>query len=154
MCGRFLPSFISSRAPKVGGMQEELPPTTNPPTSSQTARRTACIHFGKGRNLVVNLDGTANQFSEHSTNVVEIFSRIIKDEGQMVYYDSGIGTYAPPSFRSLSYIKQVLDHAIDTAIAWNFEQIVHATYKWLSENYQPGDRIFLFGERRGHFDKL
>ncbi|KAJ8521312.1 hypothetical protein ONZ45_g1992 [Pleurotus djamor] len=142
---------MSSRLNKVSDLKEDLPPTISPSTHPQTVRRTLCIHTGKGRNLVVNLDGTANQFSEHSTNVVELFSRLIKDGDQMVYYDSGIGTYAPPSFKSLSYLKQVIYHAIDTAIAWNFENIVHAAYKWLSENYQPGDRIFLFGFSRGAY---
>ena len=28
----------------------------------------------------------------------------------------------------------------------NFKKIVLAAYQWLSENYQDGDRIFLFGE--------
>lgn len=27
----------------------------------------------------------------------------------------------------------------------NFETILLDAYRWLSENYQPGDRIFLFG---------
>ncbi|KAJ8494647.1 hypothetical protein ONZ45_g13171 [Pleurotus djamor] len=103
----------------------------------------------KVRHLIVNIDGTSNQFSVNSTNVVELFSRIIKIDGdieQLVYYNSGIGTYARPSFRSWNYWKQVVYNLIDTAIAWNFERIVHAAYKWLSENYEPGDRIFLFGE--------
>jgi hypothetical protein len=29
----------------------------------------------------------------------------------------------------------------------NFEKIVIAAYRWLSENYQEGDRIYLFGEK-------
>ncbi|KAJ8474558.1 hypothetical protein ONZ45_g15908 [Pleurotus djamor] len=142
---------MSSRLPKVDGLREDLPPTISPATHPHAARKTICGHIGRHRNLVINLDGTANQFCEHSTNVVELFSRLIKDEEQLVYYDSGIGTYATPSFRSLSYIKQVIVHTIDTAIAWNFEKIVHAAYKWLSENYQKGDRIFLFGFSRGAY---
>ena len=86
------------------------------------------------------------------------------EEGQLAFYNSGIGTYAKPSFRSFGYLKQIVYHTIDMAIAWyayplvhceslsktdqlcrNFERIVHAAYEWLSENYQPGDRIYLFG---------
>ena len=29
----------------------------------------------------------------------------------------------------------------------NFETIILASYRWLSENYREGDRIFLFGAR-------
>ena len=28
----------------------------------------------------------------------------------------------------------------------NFEKLVIGAYRWLSENYLPGDRIFLFGQ--------
>ena len=89
----------------------------------------------------------------------------MQSEHQLTYYNSGIGTYAKPSWRSWSYAKQVLDHKIDLAIAWwayayaffvfegvrilrssrNLEKIVMAAYRWLSENYQENDRIFLFG---------
>ncbi|KAJ8473042.1 hypothetical protein ONZ45_g16445 [Pleurotus djamor] len=134
-----------------------LPPILEPdPTESGqeiSSLPDGCPHgdaSGAGRNLVVNLDGTSNQFSLYSTNVVEIFSRIIKDERQRVYYNSGIGTYARPSLK-WQYIKQWLDHKIDTAIAWHFETIVHAAYEWLSENYMDGDRIFLFGFSRGAY---
>ncbi|KAJ8475171.1 hypothetical protein ONZ45_g15705 [Pleurotus djamor] len=116
-----------------------------------------CPHGTEGgRNLVLCIDGTANQFSAQpliqSSNIIEIYSRLIKlaDE-QLTFYNSGIGTYATPSFRSWKYFKQVFDHTVDTAIAWNFERIVHAAYKWLSETYQPGDRIFMFGFSRGAY---
>ncbi|KAJ8494661.1 hypothetical protein ONZ45_g13155 [Pleurotus djamor] len=112
-----------------------------------------CPHGTEGgRNLVLCIDGTANQFSAQSSNIVEIYSRLIKvaDE-QLTFYNSGIGTYAKPSFRSWKYFKQVFDHTVDTAIAWNFERIVHAAYKWLSETYRPGDRIFMFGFSRGAY---
>ncbi|KAJ8475496.1 hypothetical protein ONZ45_g15588 [Pleurotus djamor] len=112
-----------------------------------------CVHGTEGgRNLVLCIDGTANQFSAQSSNIVEIYSRLIKLAGvQHTFYNSGIGTYAKPSFRSWKYFKQVADHTIDTAIAWNFERIVHAAYKWLSETYEPGDRIFMFGFSRGAY---
>jgi uncharacterized protein (DUF2235 family) len=28
----------------------------------------------------------------------------------------------------------------------NFDKVVKRAYRWLSDNYQDGDRIFLFGE--------
>ncbi|KAJ8490190.1 hypothetical protein ONZ45_g13289 [Pleurotus djamor] len=151
---------MSSRAstPRLCRDEDESPPQMPAPFVDERQRiREAlfeidCPHKNteKGRNLVINIDGTANQFSQTSTNVVELFSRLIKDLNQRVYYDSGIGTYTRRTL-SWSYIKQVVDHKIDTAIAWNFEKIVHAAYKWLSENYEPGDRIFLFGFSRGAY---
>lgn len=99
---------------------------------------------------------------DQNTNVIELYSQLVKDETQLTYYNSGIGTYVKPSWTSLRYITQLIDNKIDLAIAWrvplhyelvanaefitrNFERIVKAAYRWLVENYQEGDRIFLFG---------
>ncbi|OBZ69034.1 hypothetical protein A0H81_10989 [Grifola frondosa] len=69
----------------------------------------------------------------------------------LTYYNSGIGTYAKPSKKTLGNWLRVLGHKIDLAIAWNFDRIVKGAYRWLSENYQEGDRIFLFGFSRGAY---
>ncbi|KAK7036463.1 hypothetical protein VNI00_011660 [Paramarasmius palmivorus] len=98
------------------------------------------------RNLVVCIDGTANQFSMKNSNVVELYSRLDKNDAlQVTFYNSGIGTYATPSWKSLNYYKQVVGHNIDLAIAWRFEKILLSAYEWICERYEPGDRIFLFG---------
>ncbi|EGO30045.1 hypothetical protein SERLADRAFT_366014 [Serpula lacrymans var. lacrymans S7.9] len=106
-----------------------------------------------GRKLVVCIDGTSNQFGQKNTNVIEIYSQVCKDpkDNQLTYYNSGIGTFAEPSWKSLRYLGQVLDHKIDLAIAWNFEQIVMNAYRWLVADYEPGDVIYLFGFSRGAY---
>ncbi|KAJ3889763.1 hypothetical protein GG344DRAFT_51003, partial [Lentinula edodes] len=86
-----------------------------------------------------------------NSNVVELYSRLVKNKTQLTYYNSGIGTYARPSWTSWSYLKQVFNHTVDMAIAWNFERIVLSAYQWLSENYEDGDQIFLFGFSRGAY---
>jgi uncharacterized protein (DUF2235 family) len=53
-----------------------------------------------------------------NTNVIELYSQLVKDHRQLTYYDSGIGTYAQPSWKSWNYWKQVVDNKIDLAIAW------------------------------------
>ncbi|RXW15239.1 hypothetical protein EST38_g10616 [Candolleomyces aberdarensis] len=113
-----------------------------------------CGHHKRGgRNLIVCIDGTANQFGKKNTNVIEIYNLIMKETGdnQRTWYNSGIGTYARPHWRSLKYYKQVVSHKIDLAIAWNFEKTVQAAYQWLSDNYEDGDCIFLFGFSQGAF---
>ncbi|EIN12634.1 hypothetical protein PUNSTDRAFT_35156, partial [Punctularia strigosozonata HHB-11173 SS5] len=104
------------------------------------------------RNLVVCLDGTANQFGEKSSNIVELYSRLVKDDSQLAYYSSGIGTYVKEDRKStFRHWKQAVDSAVDQAIATSFEEIVHHAYRWLSDNYQRGDKIFLFGFSRGAY---
>jgi len=102
---------------------------------------------------------------DKNTNVIELYSLIDVWANQETWYNSGIGTYARPSWKSLKHYKKVLWHKIDLAIAWwgersilqtssltgsrlfrDFERTVLGAYRWLSDNYQPRDRIFLFGE--------
>ncbi|KAJ7682943.1 hypothetical protein B0H17DRAFT_942331 [Mycena rosella] len=102
------------------------------------------------RNLVVSLDGTSNQFGIHNTNVVELHSRVLTDN-QNKYYNCGIGTYVPYEVKSsLKYWQQQLDNGLDLALhCENFKDIILKAYRWLSQTYQPGDKIFFFGFSRG-----
>jgi hypothetical protein len=50
--------------------------------------------------------------------VVELYSRLIKDETQLTYYNSGIGTFVKESRTSPTYWWQSVNHMIDMAIAW------------------------------------
>jgi len=61
----------------------------------------------------------ANVF-EKNTNVIELYNLILKEDRpeQRTWYNSGIGTYARPSWKSLKFYQQVLEHKIDLAIAW------------------------------------
>ncbi len=66
------------------------------------------------------------------------------------------------------FYKKVLHHKLDSVFAWfvncylenkmtinlilanfrGFERTILAAYRWLSDNYEPGDCIFLFGQSR------
>ncbi|KAF8499324.1 hypothetical protein BU17DRAFT_59207, partial [Hysterangium stoloniferum] len=105
-----------------------------------------------GRNLIVCIDGASNQSGDKNTNVMELYSQLVKDDArQLTYYNSGIGTYAKPYWRSVSYLIQVLCNKIAFVIAWNFEKIIIDAYRWLADNYRDGDRIYLFGFSRGAY---
>ncbi|KIP01358.1 hypothetical protein PHLGIDRAFT_58717, partial [Phlebiopsis gigantea 11061_1 CR5-6] len=104
----------------------------------------------KGRNLVVCIDGTANQFSINNTHVVELYSRLEKNDEQLTYYNSGIGTFVKHS-NWIGWLIQLIIHIWDMMVAWNLKRIVLSAYQWLSENYQPGDHIYVFGFSRGAY---
>jgi uncharacterized protein (DUF2235 family) len=53
-----------------------------------------------------------------NTNVIELYAGIVEEKEQLKYYNSGIGTYARPTFASFKYWKQVLDNKVDLLIAW------------------------------------
>ena len=86
---------------------------------------------------MICIDGTSNKFGQHvsfllftscgnpntvessqNTHVVELYNQLVKDNRQLTYYDSGIGAYASPSWRSWWYFKKALESYIDLAIAW------------------------------------
>lgn len=56
-----------------------------------------------------------------NTNVIELYHllNLKKDKNQLVFYNSGIGTYARPSWRfGITFAMQLISHKIDLAIAW------------------------------------
>ncbi|KAJ7678038.1 hypothetical protein DFH06DRAFT_976128 [Mycena polygramma] len=107
------------------------------------------------RNSVVSIDGTSNQFGLYNTNVVELHSRVLADKSdeQCKYYNCGIGTYVPANnIFSWKYWRQWIGNLLDLAFAWNFKDIILKAYRWLSQTYMPGDKIFLFvGFSRGAY---
>ena len=56
--------------------------------------------------------------SPQNTNVVELYKRLQKDDDQLTYYDSGIGTYVKEGSFNFRAVRQWLDYTIDMAIAW------------------------------------
>jgi hypothetical protein len=53
-----------------------------------------------------------------NTNVVELYSQLVKSEAQLTYYNSGVGTHARPTWRSLTYVHYWLSNKVDLLIAW------------------------------------
>ena len=108
-------------------------------SQTTTSSTCTCSQPGeRGRNLVVCIDGTSNRFgakvrhhtcevirsrrliifSHQSTNVVTLYSKLLKDDTQLTYYNSGIGTYANTSRKSFKYWLQILQSVIDMVFAW------------------------------------
>lgn len=82
---------------------------------ASTALQTSLVHVLS--NFLVMFNRSALKRLQN-TNVIELYSKLVKDDRQLTYYDSGIGTYAKPSWRSWTYWKQVVNNKIDLAIAW------------------------------------
>lgn len=114
---------------------------TGPSNGSKTAA---------GRNLVVCLDGTNNQYDATNTNVVKLYA-MVDESGtdQLAYYQPGIGTFAPPGV--LGKTKRWFITRLDLAIAWLLEDHVTSAYRYLMRYYRPGDRIFIYGFSRGAY---
>ncbi|KAJ7160341.1 hypothetical protein C8R46DRAFT_905851 [Mycena filopes] len=118
----------------------------------------------KNRCLILCFDGTGDSFDADNSNIVNLVSALKKDDRtkQMVYYQSGIGTYAgapgkmlpTPISTKISLSKLILFHhcqTLDAMIAWNLDSHVMAGYEFLMQNYTANDRICMFGFSRGAY---
>ncbi|KZT12113.1 uncharacterized protein LAESUDRAFT_670416 [Laetiporus sulphureus 93-53] len=104
----------------------------------------------KPRTLVLCFDGTADHFDGKNTNVVKLYALLKKEDNeQLCYYQPGIGTYLNPGV--VSPLFQWGAKVLDQAVAWYLEAHVRGGYRFLMQNYQPGDKICLFGFSRGAY---
>ncbi|KAJ3522503.1 hypothetical protein NMY22_g11861 [Coprinellus aureogranulatus] len=101
----------------------------------------------KGRTLVLCFDGTGDEFDADNSNVVNFFSALSKGDpdNQMVYYQTGIGTYGGNPV--LTKTSEVLDEAV----AWNLGAHIMDGYEFLMQNYRANDKICIFGFSRGAY---
>lgn len=103
------------------------------------------------KRLVICCDGTWNRPDQHNggvtapTNVVRLHNCVAAQDGagvgQRRYYHPGIGTDPVGAVRRL----------IAGATGIGLDRNIKSAYRELSDHYQPGDEIFLFGFSRGAF---
>ncbi|KAL9091130.1 MAG: hypothetical protein Q9159_001547 [Coniocarpon cinnabarinum] len=100
-----------------------------------------------GRTIVVCLDGTGDKFDNDNSNVVHFVSCLKKHQSarQMVYYQSGIGTYDAGGLTN--GIKAAMDMAVGSGLGVHIKD----AYRFLMQNYHDGDRICLLGFSRGAY---
>ncbi|KAF8799361.1 hypothetical protein BYT27DRAFT_7120961 [Phlegmacium glaucopus] len=104
----------------------------------------------KPRSLVLCFDGSASKYDTKNTNVVKLFALLKKDcEEQLTYYQAGIGTWFQPGV--VSPIFEWGAKILDLAFAWYLDAHVLEGYNFLMQNYNLGDKIYIFGFSRGAY---
>ncbi|KAL4077564.1 hypothetical protein J3A83DRAFT_4086971 [Scleroderma citrinum] len=101
------------------------------------------------RNLVVCIDGTCNRPGTKNTNILELCSQLVKSDDQLVFYNTGLGV--SPDIPGYNGISHQLSDGIDILFGWHLEKGIMLAYRWLSNMYKDGDKIFLFGFSRGAY---
>ncbi|MCP5144768.1 MAG: DUF2235 domain-containing protein [Gammaproteobacteria bacterium] len=99
------------------------------------------------RNLVVLLDGTGNELGRNLSNVLKLYRLSRKTEQQKCYYNPGVGTIG--RVNEWHRFSQKTTGVLGLATGYGLDDNVLGAYKFLVENWQRGDRIFLFGFSRG-----
>lgn len=107
------------------------------------------------RNLIVSCDGTWNTPDQENddglptpTNIVRLHNLILTNNlnsapggiVQMKYYHPGVGTDG-----------NLWERVKGGGAGYGLSLNVKSGYKWLAENYETGDQIFLFGFSRGAY---
>lgn len=119
------------------------------PTGERPGRST-------GRNLVVLCDGTGNELGGalsvdtediRISNVLKLYRIAEKGKSQIVYYSAGVGTVGRVDF--VYRWKQKFLGVLGLAMGYGLDANVVGAYRFLAENWQEGDNIYLFGFSRG-----
>ena len=102
------------------------------------------------KNIVICCDGTGNEFGDHNSNVVKLYSTLVIDgKRQVGYYHPGVGTMgAPTAHNKISKAwSVVMGLAFGTGLLAN----VGDAYRYLMNVYEDGDNVFIFGFSRGAY---
>ena len=129
----------------------------------------------RSKNLVICLDGTANNIRVNgNTNVVRALRAFSEnrdeehDPGctgqtqaggadccqgyrprQLLYYDPGVGTFS--SSKVWTPIGRLMSRLSGLAFGTGLKTNLAEAYTFLMNNWNPGDRIYIFGFSRGAF---
>lgn len=102
------------------------------------------------KNIIICCDGTDNKLTiGKNTNVIHLYSCLVKNNVQMSYYHPGVGTIAPNTIKN--NVSRWLYKLKDTISAGSLEDHVVNAYMYLMEHYEEGDKIYLFGFSRGAY---
>jgi uncharacterized protein (DUF2235 family) len=93
------------------------------------------------RKYVLFADGTGNSFTTQESNVWRLYEALDRtNPDQVAYYIKGVGTAGWRPFA-----------ALDGATGIGVPSNVRKLYRFLCWNWQPGDKIYIFGFSRGAF---
>ena len=99
------------------------------------------------KNIVICCDGTGAEYGSNNSNVVKLYQRVVRDSGQIAFYDPGVGTF---SFLGRSLGRRV-GVALGKAFGAGMQLNIEDAYRYLMDRYRTGDKVFLFGFSRGAF---
>jgi uncharacterized protein (DUF2235 family) len=101
------------------------------------------------KDLVLCLDGTGNEFGDANSNVVKLYATLAQSDRQVCYYHPGLGTRGDPN--ALTKLAKVWTQVIGLAFGYGLSGNLADAYSFIMSEYEPGDRLFVFGFSRGAY---
>jgi uncharacterized protein (DUF2235 family) len=91
------------------------------------------------RNIVICCDGSLHQLGAGNTNIVRLLQALDRSN-QTFFYDPGF--VGLPQLSAIARLSQTLPNVFYTAFGWGLERRVLSAYRFLMDNWEPGDRDF------------
>ena len=101
------------------------------------------------KNIVICCDGTGNEIGTTISNVLKLFRVLEKSDRQRVYYNPGVGTIGHQN--AWERLRQKARAVFGLATGFGLDQDVLSAYRFLSQNFEKGDKVWLFGFSRGAY---
>ena len=102
------------------------------------------------KNIIICCDGTSNQPAHDLTNVAKLYFTVVNDLArQVTFYHPGVGTMEPPG--ALTWSEKLWTVTLGLALGRGIQDDIRDAYVFLSENFDQGDQVFLFGFSRGAY---
>ncbi len=101
------------------------------------------------RNIVVCCDGTGNEYGTENSNVVKLYWTLSAHDKQTGYYHPGVGTIGARN--ALTALGKWWTRVRGLAFGYGFSDNIVDVYSFLMGEFQPEDRIFIFGFSRGSY---
>ena len=103
------------------------------------------------KNLIICCDGTWQELSQRCPTNVTRLTRALAPTAtrggqtipQVIFYDDGVGVGTGVLDKTTRILGGALGHGLDRKVL--------EAYEFLVLNYQPGDRIYIFGFSRGAY---
>lgn len=100
------------------------------------------------KNILLFYDGTSNRFGDNLTNVVKTYA-VSNHETQKALYVPGLGSIADKA--EYSYLSRMYKKIIGLGFGFGLQEKVIVGYEYLMNEYETGDKIFIFGFSRGSY---
>jgi hypothetical protein len=101
------------------------------------------------RRLVVSIDGTNNAPGTGATNIQRLNRMLVRSATQVLYYQPGVGTVEPGSLTTRFGRRALM--TLDAMSAVLLRRHVSSAYRFLIDEWQQGDELYLFGFSRGAY---
>ena len=101
------------------------------------------------KKIIICCDGTGNEFGDANSNVVRLYTALRIDDAQVGYYHPGVGTMGNPSIRN--GVPRWWSKVRGLAFGYGFKENVLDAYRYLTDTYNDGDAVYIFGFSRGAY---